>query len=109
MVRRHSSWIAGLSQDLRDPEFVREFLIATVEDGDDIQKALGFVARTMGVKEFAEEVGMPSSNVLRAINHGHNPTMATLEKMLRPFGVRLSLAKTTTPKPRRAARASRSR
>lgn len=109
MVRRHSSWAAGLSQDLRDPDFVREFLIAMVDDGDDIQTAIGFVARTMGVKEFAQEVGMPSSNVLRAINPGHNPTMATLGKMCRPFGVRLSLAKTATPKPRRAARASRSK
>ena len=48
--------------------------------------------RAMGVKEFAAKVRMASPNVLRAINPRHNPTQATLDRLLKPFGLRLSLA-----------------
>ena len=108
MVRRHRNWEESLAADLQDFEFAGLFLMALVEDGDSIQKALGTTIRSMGVKEFAKKIGMPSSNVLRAINLSHNPTLHTLERMLRPLGVQLALARIPAPKPRRAARAARS-
>jgi DNA-binding phage protein len=46
----------------------------------------------MGVKEFAASIGVASPNVLRAINPRHNPTQETLNRLLRPFRLRLSLA-----------------
>ena len=77
-----------------------------VEDGlgagEDLQLALGSVIRTMGVKEFAAKVRMASPNVLRAINPRHNPTQETLNRLLKPFKLRLSLAP-LTGKPRRTA------
>jgi DNA-binding phage protein len=74
-------------------EFAREFLLASVEDGVPIQSALAKVIRAMGVKEFAESVEMASPNVLRAINPRHNPTQETLNRLLKPFTLRLSLAR----------------
>jgi hypothetical protein len=53
--------------DLKDPAFDREFLAAAVEDGIPLQRALGKVIRATVVKEFADRVDMPSSNLLRAI------------------------------------------
>jgi hypothetical protein len=35
---------------------------------------------------------MASPNVLRAINPRHNPTQDTLNRLLKPFKLRLSLA-----------------
>jgi DNA-binding phage protein len=55
------------------------------------------------VKEFAEKVGMPSPNVLRAIHPKHNPTQETLERLLKPFGLRIGLAEL---KQRRRSRAA---
>jgi len=43
-------------------------------------------------KEFAASVHMAPPNVLRAINPRHNPTQETLNRLLRPFRLRLSLA-----------------
>jgi hypothetical protein len=57
--------------------------------------ALGKVIRAMGVKEFAAKVRMASANVLRAINPRHNPTQDTLNRLLKPFRLRLSLAPLT--------------
>ena len=92
MARRSEHWNVGLAKDLRDAAFAREFLLAAIDEGVDLQLALGKVIRAMGVKEFAAKVRMASPNVLRAINPRHNPTQDTLNRLLKPFGLRLSLA-----------------
>ena len=102
MARRSEDWNIGLAKDLRDAAFAREFLLASIDEGVDLQLALGKVIRAMGVKEFAAKVRMASPNVLRAINPRHNPTQDTLNRLLKPFKLRLSLAPLTS-KPRRTA------
>ncbi len=102
MARRSEDWNVGLAEDLRDAVFAREFLLASIDEGVDLQVALGKVVRAMGVKEFAGKVRMASPNVLRAINPRHNPTQATLNRLLKPFGLRLSLAP-IKGKPRQSA------
>jgi DNA-binding phage protein len=101
--RRRRDWNEGLAEDLRDPDFAREFLLAAIDDGISVQLALGKVIRAAGVKEFAATVGMASSNVLRAINPRHNPTQETLNRLLRPFRLRLSLARIQHRRARSAA------
>ena len=68
-----------------------------------MQVALGKVIRGMGVKEFAAKVRMASPNVVRAINPRHNPTQQTLNRLLKPFGLKLSLARLERPTGRHAA------
>jgi len=103
MARRSRDWNVGLAQDLRNREFAREFLLASVDEGVPIQVALGKVARAMGVKEFAARVHMASPNLLRAINPRHNPTQDTLNRLLKPFRLKLSLARLDPPRRRNAA------
>jgi DNA-binding phage protein len=57
-----------------------------------LQTALSKVIRAKGLKEFALSIGMPSPNVLRAIDSKHNPTQETLERLLKPIGLRIGLA-----------------
>mgnify|MGYP001181358228 CR=1 FL=1 len=92
MARRSRDWSPALAADLQDPAFARGFLMAAVDDGVSIQQALGKVIRAMGVKELAGQVRMASPNLLRAINPRHNPTQDTLNRLLRPFGLKLSVA-----------------
>lgn len=103
MARRSKDWNLGLAHDLRNPEFVREFLLAAIEESVPLRDALGKVIRAIGVKEFAAKVRMASPNVLRAINPRHNPTQETLNRLLRPFRLRLSLARLEGPNRRHAA------
>ena len=93
MARRSKDWNIGLAEDLRNPEFAREFLMASIEEGVPIQAALAKVIRAIGVKEFATKVRIASPNVLRAIGPQHNPTQETLNRLLRPFKLRLSLSR----------------
>ena len=103
MARRSRDWNEGLAQDLREPEFARDFLLAAMDEGVPIQAALGKVIRAMGVKEFAEQAGMASPNLLRVINPRHNPTQATLNRLLKPLRLRLSLARLDGPGSRHVA------
>ncbi len=46
---------------------------------------------------------MASPNVLRAINPRHDPTQETLNRLLKPFGLKLSVARPDEPTGRHAA------
>ncbi len=89
---RSRDWNQGLAEDLQDREFAREFLLAAVEENISIQDALGKVLRAYGLKKFAEEIDMPSSNLSRALNPSSNVTQQTLNRLLKPFGLKLSVA-----------------
>lgn len=97
MARRTKDWNEGLAKDMRDPQFACKFLLAAVEEGVSVQQTLGKVIRAMGVKEFAAKIGMESPNLLRAINPRHNPTQATINRLLNPLGLRLSLVPIKKP------------
>jgi DNA-binding phage protein len=76
VARRRRDWNVGLAEDLRDVTFAREFLLfllAAIDEGVSVQRALGKVVRAMGVQEFATLVRMAGPNVLRAINPQHHP------------------------------------
>jgi len=103
MAKRSKDWNIGLAEDLRNAEFAREFLLAAIEDGVSVQAALGKVIRAIGVKEFAEKIAVAGPNILRAIDPRHNPTQDTLNRLLKPFKLKLSLAPIEQPKRRRAA------
>ena len=49
MARRSEDWNVGLAKDLRDAAFARQFLLASIDEGVDLQLALGKVIRAMGV------------------------------------------------------------
>jgi probable addiction module antidote protein len=93
MARRSRDWNVDLADDLRDQKFAEEFLFAAIDEGVPLQVALAKVVRAMGVKEFAEKVGMASPNLLRALNPRHNPTHETLNRLLKPFSLKLGLAR----------------
>ena len=103
MARRSEDWNIDLAKRLRNPNFARAFLLAAIDEGLTIQQALGKIIRAIGITEFAAQVNMPRPNVQRAIRPQYNPTQETLNRLLAPFRLRLSLAPLPTPRRRRAA------
>jgi DNA-binding phage protein len=92
MSRRSAEWNEGLARNLRRRSFAQEFIRGCIDEGLSLQETMAKVVRAYGVSEFAEKTGLPSSNILRAINPRHNPTLETLHALLRPFGLELSVA-----------------
>ncbi|MDC0980397.1 hypothetical protein OAQ84_01540 [Bdellovibrionales bacterium] len=91
MSKRSQNWDEGLAQDLKNKEFAREFVLATAEEGLPLLEVLERVIRAYGIKEFSEEVGIAESNILRALKSGANPTHNTLNQLLNPFNLQLSV------------------
>jgi len=102
MPKRSAEWNEGLSADLRDPDFAKEFILASLEEGLSLQVVLGKVIRAYGVKEFSKKVKIASPNILRAINPGHNATQETLNRLLKPFGLRLAVISLETKRTKAA-------
>lgn len=100
MARRAVNWNEGLAQDLKDPKIAREFILAALHQGLPLQDVLAKTIRAYGIKEFAAQVKMPSSNLLRTINSKHNPTVSSIARILKPFGLELAVSEV---KRRRAA------
>jgi len=92
MARRSVDWNEGLAKDLKDSKFAQGFIQASLEEGLSIQMVLGKVIRAYGVKEFAAKVKLPSSNLIRAINPKYNPTLDTINRLLRPFSLEVTVA-----------------
>lgn len=103
MARRSKDWNEGLAKDLKNPEFALEFLQACLDEGISVQASLGKIVRVIGVKEFSKKSKMASPNVLRAIDPRHNPTQETLNRLLRPLGLRLSIMPIAEEKHQRRA------
>ena len=91
MPKRSSEWSEDVSRDLKDLDFAQLFLVALLDEGDDLQTGLGRLIRLYGVKEYAAMVKMNEPAVQRAINSVHNPTKATLERLLAPLKLRLGI------------------
>ena len=91
-MRRSKDWEKGLAEDFKDPNFIKEFVLAAVEDGVPLQLTIGKVIRCIGVNEFSKKANIPSSNILRAIDVKHNPTQETLNKLLKPLGLMLTVS-----------------
>ncbi len=100
MTRRSRDWNEQLARDLRDPEFAREFVMAFLDEGFTLHEALAKAIRGYGIKEFSKKARMPASNVSRAIRRSHNPSGRVLERLLKPFGLRLAAAPTRVKKRR---------
>ena len=93
MPRRSVDWNKGLAKDLRDPEFARKFIMAAIgEENLSPQQVLRKVILTYGLKEFSKRIKISSSNISRVLNPKHNPTVETLNRLLKPFALHLMVA-----------------
>lgn len=90
MAKRSVDWNEILSKKLRNLEYAQGFILACLEEDIPLQVALAKVVRAYGIKEFSVKTKIPSPNILRALNPKHNPSQATLEKLLKPFKLKLT-------------------
>ncbi len=75
-------------------EHIATYLDAVLEDGDPdlLKAALGDIARSKGMTEIAEATGLGRANLYKALSPEGNPEFATVAKVLKALGLRLSVA-----------------
>ncbi|HLG18270.1 MAG TPA: hypothetical protein VI895_00465 [Bdellovibrionota bacterium] len=89
---RIEPWSKIRDKELRNPDFAREYLLAAMEEGLELKVALGDVIRAVGTRKYARWLkGIDQPNLVRAVREGSNPTVKTVERILAPLKLRLSL------------------
>jgi probable addiction module antidote protein len=89
---------------LDSPAAIAAYLEEAFEIGDPafIADALGVVARAHGMTQVAKESGLGRESLYKALSPQGHPELATVMKVMRTLGLRLST--TTLPKAKIAAR-----
>jgi len=78
---------------LETAEDIAAYLEAVFEDGDArlIAHALGVVARSKGMTEIAQRTGLGRQSLYKALSSQRTPTFATVLKVVRALGLKLTL------------------
>ena len=92
MVRKTRRWDAA--ETLETKEDIAAYLDAVLEDGDPdlLKAALGDIARAKGMTDIAKAAGLGRANLYKALSPEGNPEFATVARVLRALGLRLTIA-----------------
>jgi probable addiction module antidote protein len=85
---------ADLRKRLRDPEYAAEYLtqVLAEQDNEAFLIALKDVVEAAGgVGNLAGRVGLQRPGLYRILSKHGNPTLATLQEILKPLGLRISV------------------
>ena len=90
-------WIEEISKELRaSAKHRHELFFAMLEEGYVWREALNRMVKLIGVNEYAEMIGdMKASNLINQLKPESNMTIATLEKMTKPLGVKMTFVPKT--------------
>lgn len=92
-MNRSKSYDQELSEKLRNPKFAQNFLLTLMEgeDGLSVEEALKHAIQRMGIKEFSEISGIPSSNIVDFLKDRRRPKPETLDLYLQPFRLKIKI------------------
>ena len=92
MAAKTRPWDAA--EALETKEDIAAYLNAVLEDGDPelLKAALGDIARAKGMTEIARAAGLGRANLYKALSPDGNPEFATVVRVLKALGLRLSVA-----------------
>jgi len=78
---------------LDSKEMIAGYLNTALEEGDndDIIKAIGHVAKAIGMTKIAQETGMSRSSLYKSLSEGAKPQFSTIMKVLKAIGVQIQV------------------
>jgi probable addiction module antidote protein len=82
-----------ISDYLDSNEMIAEYLNEVLENGNetDLLKAIGHVAKAIGMTKIAEKSGMSRPSLYKALSDGAKPQFATIMKVLRAIGAQITV------------------
>jgi len=92
---RLKSYKADLLKRLADPKYAAEYLAQVLAEKDSEAFLIALkdvVEATGGMGDLAGRVGLKRPSLYRILSKHGNPTLATLQEILRPLGLRVSVA-----------------
>ena len=92
---RLRNYTDDLKKRLRDPEYAAEYLAQVLAEKDSAAFLIALkdvVEASGGVGSLAGRVGLKRPSLYRILSKNGNPTLATLQEILKPLGLRVSVA-----------------
>ena len=82
------------AERMKTPEDIAAYLDAALEDGDPavVSAVLGDIARARGMTEIAKSTGLGRASLYKALSPDGHPELATILKVVRALGLRLTTA-----------------
>ena len=83
-----------LTRRLRDPEYAAEYLAQVLAERDKAAFLIALkdvVEANGGMGGLAERVGLQRPSLYKILSKRGNPTLATLQEILKPLGLRVSV------------------
>lgn len=92
MTLKTTKW--DVTANLESEDKMAHYLDAVFEDGDPalIAAAIGDVARARGMTKIAKDAGVSRESLYRALSGDTRPEFATIMKVLKAMGLRMSVA-----------------
>jgi probable addiction module antidote protein len=94
-IMRLKNYQAGLLKRLADPEYAAEYLAQVLAEKDDAAFLIALkdvVEARGGVGKLAGRVGLKRPSLYKILSKEGNPTLETLQEILKPLGLRVSVA-----------------
>jgi probable addiction module antidote protein len=92
---RLKNYKTGLIKRLRNPEYAAEYLAQALADKDGTTFLIALkdvVEAGGGMGSLAGRVGLKRPSLYKILSKRGNPTLATLQEILQPLGLRVSVA-----------------
>jgi hypothetical protein len=92
MPKRSVDWKEGFSKKLlKSKKNRKEYFMALLEEGFSWREALEQIVKIIGIKEYAEISNFKASNLSNQLKPTKDIRLSTLEKMIKPIGVKITL------------------
>ena len=92
-MRKTSTTRYDVAEHLRNPEEMAAYLEACLEEADGdaacIAKALGDIARAMGMAQVARDAGLSRESLYKALSGERSPDFDTILKVIGALGLKL--------------------
>jgi len=104
------SYKDDLLAQVKDPEFAASYLAQVLESSDNAAFLIALrdvVEASGGVSAVAQQARIQRQSLYKALSKKGNPTLATLQNILKPLGLRVSVTKSlkSIAKPKKAVAA----
>ncbi len=83
-----------VAEHLKNEDDIAAYLALVLEDGDPalLAATLGDIARARNMAQLARDTGMTREGLYKALSGQGNPSLATIMKVMKALGLRLSVA-----------------
>ena len=93
MSRRRMTYDAYIAEQMRDPDFAQEVVLAAIREGESVQDTLKIAIESMGIKEFSDKSNIPIQNLSAFVRGEKDFGYKRMTRCLAVFDLEFTIAR----------------